>query len=310
MLWLWRAARKLREQGILGMNQRNAAYILDHNPRSLYAVVDDKRRMHDLCLRIGVPTPALYGEVSCFAEAGAFQKMLGKQGDFVIKPANGSGGRGVVVCVGRQGDAYVRHSGELIAPEQLRQHLLATLSGLHSLGGRPDRALFQQRVRLHPALKSYCFRGIPDVRVILYKNRPAMAMLRLPTRESNGRANLHQGGLGAGVDLDTGRTHHAVQSNRVIARHPDTGVSVVGIRVPYWNEIIQMSCRVARAVGLGYLGIDIVIDAHQGPMLLEANARPGLAIQTANHQGLLPRLREIDAQSERPMKRRQLSAVA
>ena len=61
MHWLLTAARRLRELGVLGMNRRNAACILDHNPRSLFPVVDDKLRMRDLCLRIGVPTPEVYG---------------------------------------------------------------------------------------------------------------------------------------------------------------------------------------------------------------------------------------------------------
>src|SRR5205085_1170936 len=120
-------------------------------------------------------------------------------------------------------------------------------------------------------------------------------MLRLPTRESNGRANLHQGGIGAGVALDTGTTHHAVQHNHFVSLHPDTGIPVIGMRVPYWDEVLEMSRRVAEAVGLGYIGVDIIVDAEQGPMLLEANARPGLAIQIANARGLLPRLAEIDA---------------
>src|SRR5262249_15683519 len=81
-----------------------------------------------------------------------------------------------------------------------------------------------------------------------------MAMLRLPTQESNGRANLHQGGIGTGVDLDTGVTNHAVQRNRFVARHPDTGSALVGLRVPYWREELEMSRKVARAAGLGYLG--------------------------------------------------------
>ena len=138
------------------------------------------------------------------------------------------------------------------------------------------------------------FRSIPDVRVILYRNEPAMAMLRLPTKASGGRANLHQGGIGTGVDLDSGRTNHAVLRNRFVERHPDTGVPVVGMRVPYWDQVLQLSRRVAEAVGLGYIGVDIVVDACDGPMLLEANARPGLAIQIANGRGLLHRLDEID----------------
>ena len=56
-----------------------------------------------------------------------------------------------------------------------------------------------------------------------------------------------------------------------------------------------MSRRVAAAVGLGYIGVDIVMDVERGPMLLEANARPGLAIQIANGRGLVPRLEAIDA---------------
>ncbi len=164
---------------------------------------------------------------------------------------------------------------------------------MYSLGGHPDQAILQQRVRLHPDFEPLSYKGIPDVRVVLFRNEPAMAMLRLPTRESGGRANLHQGGIGVGVDLDTGLTNHAVLRNRAVEVHPDTRRPVVGMRVPYWEEVLAMSCRVSRAVGLGYVGVDIVIDAEHGPMLLEANARPGLAIQIANNKGLLERLHEI-----------------
>jgi len=166
---------------------------------------------------------------------------------------------------------------------------------MYSLGGRPDQAILQQRVRLHPVFAPIAYKGIPDIRIILYRCEPAMAMLRLPTKASNGRANLHQGGIGAGVDLASGLTHHAVQGNRFVLTHPDTGIPVIGKRVPYWADVLDMSRRVAEAVGLGYLGVDIVVDADDGPMLLEANARPGLAIQIANARGLRPRLAEIDA---------------
>ena len=158
----------------------------------------------------------------------------------------------------------------------------------------------QQRIRLHPAFAAISYKGIPDVRVILYRNEPAMAMLRLPTKASNGRANLHQGGIGTGIDLDTGVTHHAVQRNRFIDRHPDTGRPVVGMRVPYWDDVLDMSRAWREAVGLGYIGVDLVVDEESGPMLLEANARPGLAIQIANGRGLLPRLQAIDALLDQP----------
>ncbi len=294
MFWLFSAPRRLRERGILGMNRRNAAYILDHNPRALFPLVDDKLSMRDVCLRIGVPTPDIYAVVRSPGQLRRLENLLGGRNDFVLKPNRGAGGRGVLVVTGRDGRVYQRHNGEPLPADQMRQHVSDILSGMYSLGGRPDEALVQQRVRLHPAFEPISYKGIPDVRVILYHGEPALAMLRLPTKQSGGRANLHQGGIGAGVDLTTGRTHHAVQRNRTVEMHPDTETSVLGMRVPFWNDVLALSRRVAEAVGLGYIGVDIVVDAVDGPLLLEANARPGLAIQIANDQGLLLRLEEID----------------
>lgn len=307
MFWLF-GARRLRELGILGMNERNAACILDHNPRRHYPLVDDKLRMRDLCHGLDVATPAIHVSIASHSQLPLLEQLLVGHDDFVVKPAHGSAGRGILVIVGRDGDRYVRHNGERLWPEQLRQHFSDILSGMYSLGGRPDQALVQQRVLLHPAFEHISYKGIPDLRVVVYRNEPAMAMLRLPTKQSNGRANLHQGGIGVGVDLRTGKTNHAVQHNRMVERHPDTGVPLVGKPVPYWRRILDMSCRVAEAVKLGYVGIDIVVDAQHGPMLLEANARPGLAIQIANHQGLLPRLREIDRLLEERQKPRVVAA--
>ena len=293
MNWLKRI-RRLRELGVLGMNHRNAECIQGLNPRDRSAVVDSKQQMHDLCRRIGVPTPALYGAIPSHAALRYLPRLLARCDDFVVKPDRGAGGRGILVITGRDGAGFRRANGQRLSLEDLRQHVSGIISGLFSLGGQEDTALLQQRVRPDAAFEKISFQGIGDIRVILYKHVPVMAMLRLPTSLSGGRANLHQGGIGAGVDLDSGVTRHAVMHNRVARRHPDTGESVVGFRVPHWREVIDMACRVSRAVLLGYVGVDIVIDGSHGPLLLEANARPGLAIQIANGQGLLPRLRQVD----------------
>ena len=294
MHWLFRAARRLREMGILGMNRRNAACILDHNPRAKYPLVDDKLRLHEMCKGLGVASPAIYGVVKTHSQMRLLPSLLKDRDDFVIKPNQGSAGRGVLVVMGRRGQDFVRHNDETLTRDDLGQHVSDILSGMYSLGGRPDEAMIQQRVRLHPGFEAIAFQGIPDVRVVLYRNEPAMAMLRLPTKESGGRANLHQGGIGAGVMLETGETHHAVQRNRFVRVHPDTGNEVIGWRVPHWEQVLSMSRKVAEGVGLGYIGVDIVVDREAGPLLLEANARPGLAIQIANGQGLAPRLVAID----------------
>lgn len=291
--WLkrWRA---LRARGILGMNGRNTRCILDRNPRSAFPLVDNKRRLHELCDKIGVPQPRLYAALTSHSALRHVPKLLENRTDFVIKPNRGAAGRGILVVVGREGDHFVRHNGKPLTFEQLQQHLSGIISGLYSLGEAEDEALIQQRVVPDPALNDISYKGTADLRLILYRHEPLMAMLRLPTKQSGGRANLHQGAIGAGVDLVTGRTCHAVLRNRVTDKHPDTGASVVGFQMPHWERILEMAGKVSRAVGLGYIGIDIVLDHRDGPMLLEANARPGLAIQIANGRGLADRLDEID----------------
>jgi alpha-L-glutamate ligase-like protein len=288
--------RRLRTMGVLGMNRRNTECILDLNPRPLFPLVDGKKRMRDLCLRIGVPTPDLYALVAAHSALHHLPRLLAGHDDLVIKPNRGAGGRGVLVLVGRDGNVFLRHNGQRLSAGEVTQHVSSIISGLFSLGGRADEALLQQRVVPDPAFERISFQGTADVRVIVYRGVAAMAMLRLPTRESGGRANLHQGAIGAGVDLATGVTTRAVQRNRTSERHPDTGASVVGFHVPFWPQILEMSRKVSQATGMGYVGADVVVDRRRGPLLLEANARPGLAIQIANGVGLQRRLDEIDEQ--------------
>ena len=293
MSW-WARWKGLRAAGILGMNARNTGAILDHNPRSRFPCVDSKRTMHELCREIGVPTPYLYAALLSHSALRHLPRLLEKRTEFVIKPNRGAGGRGVLVVTGRAGADYLRHNGTTLTAEDLRQHVSGIVSGLFSLGGNEDEALVQQRVVPDPILEKISYQGTADIRVIVYRDEPVMAMLRLPTKASGGRANLHQGAIGAGVDVATGVTCHAVLRNRKAEIHPDTTESVIGFQVPYWPEILEMSRKVSRAVQMGYIGVDIVLDRARGPLLLEANARPGLAIQISNARGLAPELERID----------------
>ena len=137
--------------------------------------------------------------------------------------------------------------------------------------------------------------GTPDVRIILYRHVPIMAMVRLPTVESQGRANLHQGAAAAAVHLVTGRTFGGVCKNRIVSRHPDTGELIAGFEIPGWKELLGAAMKLSDALEMGYIGVDFVVDASIGPVVLEANARPGLAIQVAHHIGLLPRLKLVES---------------
>jgi alpha-L-glutamate ligase-like protein len=130
--------------------------------------------------------------------------------------------------------------------------------------------------------------------VIVYRGFPIMSMVRLPTRQSHGKANLHQGAVGAGIDLATGVTLDGVVGTQVVTHHPDTAHAIAGLQIPDWDVILDISARSYELTGMGYIGVDIVLDRDLGPLVLELNARPGLAIQIANRQGLLRRLKMCD----------------
>ena len=289
-------ARRLAELGVVGINRRNAAYTLLHNPRRLYPLVDDKLRTKRIAAQAGLPTPALYGVIETEYQVRQLPGLLAGRQDFVLKPAHGSGGDGILVITGRVQDKYRTVSGALIDQDELHHQVFNILSGLYSLAGQPDHALVEYRVRPEAVLGELCYQGVPDIRIIVFLGVPAMAMLRLPTRMSEGKANLHQGALGVGLDLATGLSLSAVWRQELVAQHPDTGVDLTGVQIPHWETLLRLAVRCYELFNLGYLGVDIVLDRDHGPLLLELNARPGLAIQLANRRGLLPRLDLIEQQ--------------
>ncbi|NJD07291.1 MAG: alpha-L-glutamate ligase-like protein [Methylococcaceae bacterium] len=285
--------RRLRELGIMGMNQRNADFILPYNQRSRYPLVDDKRRTKDLAQAAGIAVPKLYGVIEIEHQVEELEILLAPYPEFVIKPAHGSGGEGIWVVSSGAGGRYRLAGGEQVGVDELGYHISSILSGMYSLGGLPDCALLEYRVRFDPIFDAVSYQGGPDIRTVVFRGVPVMAMLRLPTRESGGKANLHQGAIGVGIDLRDGSTFSGVRRESPVEHHPDTGGTIASLQIPHWDEILALTARCHDLVGLGYLGVDIVIDRDLGPLMLEMNARPGLSIQLANNAGLLPRLNRV-----------------
>jgi len=287
-------ARRLKEAGILGMNRRNYDIIAKCNKRCLYPLVDDKVQTKLLAKKVGINTPNLIAVIEHQFEVKNFLNMVGDRSEFVIKPAHGSGGKGVLIIKNYQNNVFTTPSGKEISFNDVYQHISNILSGLYSLGGKYDVAIIEELVHFSDIFKKYSYQGIPDVRVIVYKGYPAMAMTRLSTAESGGRANLHQGAIGVGLDIKTGNSLCAVQHNRPVSKHPDTGENLFDIKVPLWKEHLEIAAKAFEMTNLGYLGADIVLDKYRGPMMLELNARPGLAIQIANGRGLAGIVQNIE----------------
>jgi alpha-L-glutamate ligase-like protein len=285
---------RLREIGVLGMNRRNAEYIMRSNPRSSFPLVDDKLKTKQLAEAHQIPTPPLYHVIEHHGDIPGFEKVLSGHQDFVVKPARGAGGSGIVLVKGHTPGGFIKQNGEVILTKDLTYHISDILSGIYSLEGLEDRAFIEALVHPDTLFDAVTYCGVPDIRIIVYRGVPAMSMVRLPTRASDGKANLHRGAIGVGIDMAEGRTLAGVHRSGVVTHHPDTNNPVSGILVPHWEKMLLIAAKAVDMTGLHYLGVDLVIDQERGPLLLELNARPGLQIQIANQAGLLRRLEIID----------------
>ncbi|MGM0412249.1 MAG: alpha-L-glutamate ligase-like protein [Pseudomonadota bacterium] len=289
--------RKLASRGVVGMNRRNIRYVGAYNDRRLYPLVDDKRRTKELAAAHGVATPPLLATVETQFQVRGLAAFLARQSGFAMKPARGSGGKGILVVTDTT-DGVFRQGGEALPPGEVERHASNILSGLYSLGGAPDVAVVEGLVDCDPVLAEWAGGGVPDIRVVVFRGYPVMAMVRLGTRASGGKANLHQGAVGVGLDLATGRAVQGVQFDRPCRQHPDSGADFAHLAVPGWDALLAEAAACYDMTGLGYLGVDLVLDRDHGPLLLELNARPGLAIQMTNGEGLRPRLDRVEAEPE------------
>jgi len=282
---------------ILGMNARNLQFIRPNNLRRAKRLADDKLLSKRVLKKADLPVPDLIAKIRSADELENFDWSTLPE-SFVLKPNRGFGGEGILVVYGRKkntDNTWIKADGSLITIDDIKTHISNILDGSYSLSGVPDIAFFEERLKLLKLFKPYAFKGIPDIRIIMYNKVPVMAMLRLPTKESSGKANLQQGGVGVGIDMASGVTTTAVfRKNTIIEYLPGTRLVLSGIRIPYWKTILGLAVRAQEVSGLGFLGADIAIDRDRGPVFLELNARPGLSIQIANLDGLLGRLQRVE----------------
>lgn len=283
----------IKTKGILGMNARNNGFIRPGSSKRKFAIVDSKLRTKRLLKRFELPHSDLFGVVRNRKELYGFDwKSL--PNSFVVKPDKGFGGEGIKVTFGKnKKNNWIMSLGRELTIPNLIMHASDILDGNYSLANVPDIVFFEERLKIHPVFKLYSYKGVPDIRIIVYNNVPVMAMLRLPTKSSGGKANLHQGGIGVGIDIGTGMTTFAILNNKIITELPETRFKLRGIKIPNWDELLELSIEAQMASELDFLGVDVAVDREKGPVILELNARPGLSVQMANMRALKERLLRV-----------------
>lgn len=287
-------AKQILSQNVMGINRRNLELIIPLNSRKNLKNVNEKVLCKDLLEAGGVPTPKTIMVCRTSRDLKSFGEKIVDHNAFVIKPARGYGGEGILLIKGFDGDTFCDNDGNRLTVNELKQHVQSIFDGVYSLDNYADSALIEELVETHPSLKTLCGSGVPDIRIIVFKTRIVAGMLRLPTNMSGGKANLHQGGVGVGLDAKTGVTTRSTMKGQMITHHPDTGQLLRGVSVPGWETILEVSPNITNLMGLGYVGIDYVVDKIRGVLVLEVNGRPGLQIQVANMKGLRTSFAEME----------------
>lgn len=280
------------QKKIVGMNQRNFELINKLNPRPYHKIANDKVISKELFKEHDIPSPEVYAIIESMGEIHSGWQEVTHLHEIAIKPAQGSQGGGILILKKNKIGEWVKGSGKPMDTASIHNHLANIIFGLYS-NGRNDRAIIEYCLHSHSFFLNIFPEGVADLRIIMHKDKPLMGMLRLPTKQSDGKANLHQGALGVGIDIKTGALKQGFHQNTYVNKHPDTSVDFVGQIIPYWDKILNICYRTSINVPLKYLGIDVVIDEVKGPLVLEINARPGLAIQNANKKGLQEAIQQI-----------------
>lgn len=278
--------------GILGINARNLLYIRPYNKKKAIRLADNKLQTKHFLSARGIPVPKLYCTIRDHRQLKKFDfNQLPET--FVLKPNLGFGGEGIIPIIGREGEVFTKIGGYTFTTKDFYDRVNDILDGRYSLSGLQDTAFFEQLILCDESISPFSYGGLPDIRIVVHNLIPVMAMLRLPTKESQGLANLHQGAIGVGIDIARGEPTHIVQGSKIIHEIPGVEEDIRTLKIPYWDEMLLIASRVQLITNLGYMAVDMAVDKQHGPVLLEINARAGLGVQIANLAPLRRRLERI-----------------
>jgi alpha-L-glutamate ligase-like protein len=280
---------------VIGMNERNYRIINRLNPRKFRNYANDKALCKQVLEENNIPTPKTYCIIESMSEIDEKLNAVINLDDIVVKPAMGNGGQGILILKKIGSNSWETPSGSIISKKELVFHISNILFGKYSKK-LFDKVIIEYRLMPHSDFQKIFKKGVPDFRIILLNAQPVMAMLLMPTEESDGKANLHAGAIGLGVDLETGRLTRGYNqiTDEMVSRHPDSKVLFEGMLLPDWEKTLAISIATAKVFPLNYLGIDIVYDEKLGPMVIEINSRPGMQIQNVNAIGLKKLIDKID----------------
>lgn len=271
--------RKTRRIVTNGENKTLLEFLNRDNPSRS---IGDKLPFAEFCARHGLPTVPVLSTCAGGAAAPAHLAPW-PAADLFLKPAALWGGQGATIL---RFDPSRRTWSAAGAPA-LTPDTLAAFACTH-LHGAPW--LLQPRLTNSPDWAAFApaDAALATVRVVTGRLLPAGPVqliggfMRFP-RCGSTVDNLCAGGLGADLDVATGRLHAArtLQPRSPLhSHHPDTGAPLLDATIPHWPEIAALALRAHGPVAdIPTLGWDVALPP-SGPLLLETNPNWGVLLDT------------------------------
>lgn len=232
--------------------------------------LDGKLGFARFCETNGLSAPAAV----CEGEGGRVARMTEWPArDLIFKPANMAKGHGIVKLTHDvRAGVWRARDGSTACPRTIGAWAAAHLGEKHAW-------LVQPFLRNAASWAGFTTGGLATCRIVtgraIQGGEPFLlgAFARFPL-DHEAVDNLSAGGVGAGVDLESGaltigtiwvgeKGHHE--------RHPRTGAQIKGAVLPGWPEMAELALRAHRAAGdWRSVGWDVAL-AEEGPVLIEAN---------------------------------------
>ena len=173
--------------------------------------------------------------------------------DYILKPIDASVGRGVQILHGVQENAIKE------ALEKYRNGVVL------------EELIIQDATMALPHPQS-----VNTVRITTFKVGGATHILHPFMRTGCGDSivdNAGSGGLFCAIDIETGIIFASIDEvGKRYVVHPDTGVAIVGFRVPHWDEAIALAKELADVIpDCRYVGWDLAL-TDKGWVMVEGNS--------------------------------------
>lgn len=278
---------------LLWQNARNLNYIKEYNTKFARRLADSKLKTKDFLSANNIAIPETIAVLSNHEELvnNIFDNL---EPPFVVKPNGGFWGKWILVFVEMSSEwKYITNDGQAFNKKELLLHFSNILDWFFSLSWNRDKVVIERKIELDEEIELLWKYWLPDIRIITFNMVPIMAMLRVPTKESKGKANLHAWACWVWIDIWTWKLTYITSNSKIIKSI--SGIwDVRWLRLPNWDKALALAVRVQQVTKIGYLGCDIVLDKSFWPLVLEINIRPGLEVQVANRAPLKDRLEKVE----------------